>query len=374
MSRFKLNYSIYRRGLKSGLVIYYYRTYTPDGIRTNGKSTGCTSKAKARLYCDELLKKGLLYNGQNMAFAQYASGWFDDGSDWLQDRLACGTPEHPALSETYITKLRCDLNNYLLPYFGKIKMEDLRPSHIKHFRTWMIQEKNLSHKTINNAVSTLRQITDYALADSVIMFDPMRGIKTLNKVEKKRDSFTIDEAVKIFHAPWKDSKTRLANLTSACTGLRQSEILALGTENIKDDYINLTYQIVHGNFCQLKTKEPRKIPLCKELHDTLIAAIKPGCDYVFDAMECQQPYIHLRYVLRDIGMELERKDRGLCYHSWRHFFNTYLLSKNVSPVKVAAILGHSTGPLSMQQRYTNFQASDMPEVVTLQKKLFDMLN
>jgi len=72
-------------------------------------------------------------------------------------------------------------------------------------------------------------------------------------------------------------------------------------------------------------------------------------------------------------MEQARVKRGLCFHSWRHFFNTYLLAENVPPVKVAAVLGHSTGAGSMQERYTNWRPDMFPEVYAAQEKLVKLL-
>jgi hypothetical protein len=46
--------------------------------------------------------------------------------------------------------------------------------------------------------------------------------------------------------------------------------------------------------------------------------------------------LHFNEVLALKGMSEEKKKRLLCIHSWRHFFNTFLLSDNVPPVKVAA--------------------------------------
>ena len=58
MVRFKENYTLFYRLRKNGKEVWPYKTYTLDGTRTCGKSTGCESKA--RLYCDELLTKGML--------------------------------------------------------------------------------------------------------------------------------------------------------------------------------------------------------------------------------------------------------------------------------------------------------------------------
>ena len=62
-----------------------------------------------------------------------------------------------------------------------------------------------------------------------------------------------------------------------------------------------------------------------------------------------------------------------CYHSLRHFYNTYLLSNNISPIKVAAVLGHLTGVSSVQERYTKFTEADYKEIYEVQGVLFNEL-
>ena len=126
----------------------------------------------------------------------------------------------------------------------------------------------------------------------------MRGIKPLVSISKERDAFTVNEAERIFSATWNKEETRLINLTAALTGMRISEILGIGKANLHEKYKGFAF----------KASDPRRA------------------------------YIDLCYVLSEIGMDNDKQSRGLCFHSWRHFFNTYLLAENVPPVKVAAVL------------------------------------
>ena len=90
MGRYREHFTLYYRLRKNGAKIWYYRTYSPDGVRTCGKSTGLESKAKARAYCEELFKKGKLWGGSCKFFGDFAEGFFDDTSAWFRDRMACG--------------------------------------------------------------------------------------------------------------------------------------------------------------------------------------------------------------------------------------------------------------------------------------------
>ena len=45
MGRYREHFTLYARRRKNGEKIWYYKTYSPDGVRTCGKSTGLASKA-----------------------------------------------------------------------------------------------------------------------------------------------------------------------------------------------------------------------------------------------------------------------------------------------------------------------------------------
>jgi integrase len=54
-------------------------------------------------------------------------------------------------------------------------------------------------------------------------------------------------------------------------------------------------------------------------------------------------------------------------HSWRHFFNTMLLSANVADSKVMSLTGHASK--KMKERYTHFDTTKFTEVIGVQEKL-----
>ena len=72
-------------------------------------------------------------------------------------------------------------------------------------------------------------------------------------------------------------------------------------------------------------------------------------------------------------MPEKRNEHGYCFHSLRHFANTYFLSQGIAPIKVACVLGHSTGVSSMQERYTNFTENDFTEFYEVQSELYRVL-
>ena len=250
----------------------------------------------------------------------------------------------------------------------------IKPNDIKEFRLHLLREKKLSFKSVNNIMSVLKIIVDVAITDDILTISPLRGIKPLMKNSAARYAFTLEDAKKVLcEYSWINQSQRMFNFVAACTGLRLSEINSLRRENVKDTYIDLYDQYLRGELRPLKTKESRKIPICQELYKILSERIEQSDDgYVFFDVGATKASDTLHKVLV-ANMPERNEERGYCFHSWRHFYNTYLLSNNISPIKVAAVLGHSTGVSSVQERYTNFTEADYQEIYQVQSKLFNEL-
>ena len=223
----------------------------------------------------------------------------------------------------------------------------------------------MSFKSVNNILSVFKIIFDVAQSDDVLTSSPLRGIKPLMKLPSLRNAFTLEDA--------KNQSQHSFNFVAALTGLRLSEINALRKENIFPTYIDLKDQYLRGELRPLKTKEARKIPICPELFKFLSERIEHSPDgFVFYDVGATKASDSLRKVLNE-NIPERKKECGYCFHSWRHFYNTYLLSNNINPIKVAAVLGHSTGVGSVQERYTNFTDADYKEIYDIQSQLFNEL-
>ncbi|MCQ2594808.1 MAG: site-specific integrase [Treponemataceae bacterium] len=374
MARYKESFTLYGRRRKNGQVVWYYRTYSPQGVRTCGKSTGCTSKAKARIYCEELLKKGELYQASAKPFGFYAKGFFDDDSVWVKDKEATGTEGRKGISDSTKRTYRQHLNYYILPYLENVKVDSINLSKIKEFRTELLtvgispdpgRKKPVSPKTVTSILGTLRIITNSLFYDDIISRDPFAGLKPLKLAKHSRDAFTLEEVQKIIKTLRVcNSTVYLPALVSACTGMRVSEILAIDSTSLKDDCIDIYRQFYRDKYQPPKSGSERKIPVTPELRGMLSGA--EWCPYDTITVEFGKA------LLLVCGGE-EKTKRKLCFHSLRHFYNTFLLAENVPPVKVAAVMGHSTGVGTVQERYTNWRVEHFPEVLAAQEKLLSLL-
>lgn len=352
--------------------VYYCQYRLADGKLSNPFSTGCTSRTQAFTYVQRLIDRGEIKCGEDYTFASFAGDFYDFDSIWVKDKMALGTEEKPAISERQIRKYQGFVRHYFLKYIPNKLVSSFTPTDIKEFRSFLLEQEDLSRKTINDIMSCLRIMFTTALNDGIIARNPFLGIKPLVTSPKPRDAFTIDEAQQIINYDWNDDRLKTFMLTAALTGMRLSEINAIRKQNLHPTFIDLRDQFLQGSLKPLKTREARKVPVCDKLFRLLSSTIPEGMDFVFDEL----PETKASDALRDMlvkTMPKERELHGYCFHSLRHFACTFYLSENIAPVKVAAMLGHSTGVSSMQERYTNFTEENYKEIYAVQEKLFDYL-
>ena len=359
--RYREPFTVFPRKLSSGKTVYYYRTYTPDGKRTTAHSTGKTSKAQARCYCAELMMKGILYS-DSILFKDYADDFFGDNSQWMQDKKLAGKGKLQPVAKNTLILYRSNLRLHIMPFFSRMKLCDIKPSDIKRFMEKLI-EKKLSNSSINSACITLKIIVSYAVSDGYIKLNPFTSVKMMFINTKGKDAFTTEELTYIIKQLKGDEQLML--ITAAVTGMRKSEIMALRSDTLHPDYIDVKDQMQKHELVPVKTSEFRKIRICNSLYNLL----KNKKGFFFTNEKDHYSYILKKYT--NIN-ESDWKERKLSFHSIRHFLNTYLIVEGISEIKVKGVMGHSSGKGSMTERYTNFKPEHFDDVAQMQEKLISL--
>ena len=270
---------------------------------------------------------------------------------------------------------RIDFQRYELPIqesisvrklwdmFGKSKKETVRPrtwetwlprleywkeKHIKRGEVFkpfafieiqqIIQEElmhDLANKTINDYISVLRQVYEYARKMNVIKLNPVKDIERLTeKPTRVPRAFSRTEFDKIIHEAndfYKDLFTFLAY-----TGLRRNEARFLKWKDI--DFNNEEIRIGMREGFTTKSKKGRVIPMHPKVKDILNRR-KKSQEYIFGHKG--QPYgaDTWRHVLRKITDKLSIENCSL--HTFRHTFATWLANAEANPFYVKELLGHS---------------------------------
>lgn len=361
-----------KRKLPSGSTVWYYYYYDQFGNRTVPKSTGCKKKADAITYCVNLLRTNNLENNKTK-FKTYATGFFDDNSKWYKNKMLNG-----GLAKNTLASYRGALKNHILPYFGEMFIDKINTNIIREFRVYLAEEKELSNKSINNTVDTVRLIFNWAIEDNLIYKNPVSSTLKALDTESSREAFTLDQVQFLLGKKWEDKQAWLFALTGAITGMRFSEVNGLQAEQIKDGYINIDRQYTNGEFKDMtKTKEARFITIPKRLQDMLLEH-GYGNDFIFSGDDITKPAARtttVREIYKHYSPEMmaQKGDELLTFHAFRYFVNTYLLSNDIRSEKVNFVIGHSDGKGMMQKLYTSWKPEMYNDVLELQEKLLDLI-
>jgi integrase len=162
-------------------------------------------------------------------------------------------------------------------------------------------------------------------------------------------------AAAVFRVQWKDERAKLANLFAAVTGMRQGEILALRFQDLGPDclYVQHGWNRIDA-LKPPKNNETRTVELpFPELLQGLLEQAKQNLwdaspeSFVFWSdrkadrpMKGELFLDGLRDALVKTGMGKESA-AGYVYHSWRHFFCSYMMGK-VEKKLLKSQSGHKT--------------------------------
>lgn len=381
MPHVKSNYTIFARKLKSGKV-YYFQTYDENGRRLPARSTGMRTRSEARQFCDGLLKAERLTAPDCPTLAEWVQDrhfyeWDEDSPDpkclYALGRLARSSPDRPAVQRHYIEECSRKLRKYILPKFGKYKINLITPAMLEK---WMfgLREKGLSAKTTNNISSAFRIITSEAQRLALIVDDPWKRVPMLSPDSKYRGSLDTSEALllmdpRTIDTVWLGHELYyLLSLTAMLTGCRQGEILATQRKDWHSDHLDVFqgWKPRSKELGPTKTKVRAPVAIPEYLYNQVMNFCKWE-GFVFSFNGGKSPATGNRATeafneaLGRIGIDEEQRiERGIKFHGWRKFCNTYLRGMNISDPKIRAQTRHATE--EMTDHYTTWNAEDFTDV------------
>jgi integrase len=371
---------LYKRTLPSGLSVYYYRVYTPEGKRLR-ISTGQSKKILAKNYVNKLIEEGNLIpqEKKETLFSDFSKDFWDwDKSPYVRLKRELGS----GLSKEYVKIQKMNLDKHILPFFGKMEIHKILRSDVE---AWLLtfKDKGLSNQTAKHNLKTLGVIFHEAQKKGLITKQPTKDLNKIVIKPFKRELLTISEIQTLFNPLnieklWSnDIICYTANLLASLTGLRQGEVLALRGKNIFSDYIRVenSYSKVEG-LKSTKTKSNREVPMSNYLKVMLDRLIKDSPeDYVFSykgdkPVSPRSLTLKLYKALNGMGISTEEiKRRGINFHHWRHFFNTYLKNKGLDNAQIQKVTGHSSD--EMTKRYLHPSEEEKKQIISIQD---DILN
>jgi integrase len=206
----------------------------------------------------------------------------------------------------------------------------------------------------------------------VISEDPSSGLRKFSGGEKKRGILTPSEVQSVFSVRWYDYRAKVGNLIAATCGLRSGEILGLRFQDIQEDRIHVKHSMSRADGLKKpKNGETRVVPLLPAVRKEILALMKQNPfgqedeHFIFFSEDVTKPMSPnilrrgLERALVDITLSKKDrkdskkvldvkqkwKDRGICVHSWRHYYATNLADRiDMRTVQLAT--GHKSGVMA----------------------------
>ena len=361
--------------------VWYYYVWDSDGKRRK-YSTGLTRGiTEAQNYCEALLKKGkLIPQRHNKAFFRTLVKDFYDPqkSPYLREKRTRGAE----ISKSSLNIASLIFKNHILPFFGDMLVSSITKRDIEEWVGYL-KGKKISNRTINNYLAYLKQIFHYLKSIEVVSTEPTEGYVLSIPAKRVRDILTDNEVKDLMNEASIDSywqgnrKMYLANLISCLTGMRIAEIYALKEENINENFINITHSFnPYDGLKPPKNGKPRKVPIPRRLYEMLKEIFPKDKGFIFldngkpDFESKPRRFLYDALAIMGIS-EKERKERNICFHSWRHWFNSKLVRSNINSSKIKKVIGHTEKGNDMTSLYTHFFAEDFQDIVEIQTEILE---
>lgn len=307
--------------------------------------------------------------------------WDYDKSPYVREKLAYGQ----SIGKRHCYEQTKKVHHWEKYFAADTKITDITRETLREFQI-ALKEKNLAPKSIN-MILTVGTVAFGWLADrGEISNNPSTGLRKFAGEAKKRDILTHDEVRKIFAVKWDDERSRVGNLLAMTTGMRASEVVALQAADIQEDrlLVRHSWSFVDG-LKKPKNGEERVVPLLPEIRVELVNLLMKNPHdskkFIFYGPQPDKPmnidvlskwltkaYIDIT-ISPDLKDDLDEREkirkamlkRGICFHSWRHFY-TSSLADRIEMRSVQLATGHKTA--AMAEHYANHVNGNHLEAVS----------
>lgn len=249
---------------------------------------------------------------------------------------------------------------YFLQFLGyDIKCNKITQETLLDYITYIKEVKNISNGvTINSYLRNLSPILHEGMSQGIINHFVTPSVAYQ---ETFKEIYTPEELDRLLEKPKKKDfvtiRTWTIIWTLASTGIRARELRELQVKNV-----NIIDRTITVN--KTKNKKARIVPISYAFLDVIQQYIKmrggEGDDYLF-------PTVY-NTILRPTSLQKSVKiycnKRGVAktsLHLFRHTFITNAVNKNVSPVLLRKITGHSS--LEQLNKYYNAKTTDIVDII-----------
>lgn len=332
-----------RRSRGEGSIFYYEKKgLWVAEITINGKTHRKYEKSQkeARAWLLEMRKQvagGMIVDDRKLTVSQFIDRWFEDVAK-------------PGLRPSTILAHDSIIRNHIKPEIGDNRLSELTPLQLQTLCSQKLKS-GLSNRTVKYIRTIIHQALDKALEWGLVVRNVADAVKTPAPEKKPVVPLTKEQVWKLLDILQEDRLFPLYVVFLGC-GLRRGEALALTWDCIDFDegtlHVKKTIQLLTGQGLVVgepKSESSRRAvampDFVLETLSTHYESRNPEAEFVFVTSN-GTPFIprnivrHFKATLKKAGLP-----QSIRINDLRHFFVSWLLSKNTPPKDVQAIVGHA---------------------------------
>lgn len=345
----------YRKKGREGSLYFVYndpltgkRRYRATGSPKVGES-----REIIRQFMDRLTPHG------TATFREYAERFFSPDTNPRYIRYKMAGKQY---GRGHINTCRRSITKYVFPErFADKVLSEITRGDVLDLIALLMRKYPDRPAAINKVVDFISSIFSEAYYREDLRYNPAQRLSDIEYEQSKRGAFSIQEIRDIFRDPerWQDPMTYCVFMFAAYTGRRRGEIFGLQWSQIQDGYchIDRAYNRDEHAITSPKWAKTVTIPLCR----TLLDRLPPRGDspYVFTTEYGHPLYEdwwkrHFASAMRRLG--IDRKERNLVPHSFRHSLNTNLiLALGGKELFVRKYIGWTDNSKDTQAAYTHIE-------------------
>jgi integrase len=322
---------------------FHYTDYT--GINRRKMKRGFKTKREASEYERQFKERG--HKDPTITYAAFVEEYLEDCRHRFKPTSMTG-------------KENCQ-NNYIIPYFGKMKLCDITPLKVRTWQNEMMEDGAYADTTLNRMHTEFSSAMNYAMKYFNLQQNPCRLAGTMGSQNAAEMKIWTQEQFEQFIKHEKKAAYRLAFLTLYWTGMRAGELLALTPEDIERDkmviHVTKGFAVVDGTEMFLTPKTPsskRDIEINKQLHDELLKYI----DGMIIGRGERLFYFQRPAMLKEFHKKIEKAGlEQIRLHDLRHSHASWLIHKGIPITAISKRLGHRN-PATTLRVYSHLMPGD----------------
>lgn len=315
-------------------VSFHYTDYT--GINRRKMKRGFKTKREAQEFERKFLEKG--HKEPTITYEAFEEEYMED----------C---RHRFKPTTIIGKENAQ-KNYIIPYFGRVKLCDITPLKVRTWQNEMMEDGAYAETTLNRMHSEFSAAMNYAVKYYNLQQNPCRLAGTMGSQQASEMKIWTQEQFEHFIKFEKKSAYRVAFLTLYWTGMRAGELLALTPADIERDrkviHVTKGFAVIEGKelFLTPKTSSSKRdIEINSQLHEELLKYI----DSMMIGPNERMFYFQRAGMLKEFHKKSDEAGlEQIRIHDLRHSHASWLIHMGLPITAISKRLGHRDPSITLK--------------------------